>query len=514
MKILQHRFKAFMLVYLAVLLFYLFSLQQNFSSSHDAITYLVHITEGKELFHPHHLLYNASAWAWLKGLSAFLPNIPDYYLVEAFSAFWGSGIILLCYLFFTGRFGKRSRYAALASTVIAFSYGIWCYSTNVEVYAPSIFFSLWILYVLTGEKQERKDIYKISILHIAAILFHQVNILLLPVILLAMYFRTDRRRYLRDGLIYITVTGLTSLGVYLAAGILIVGKNTPSTFWSWMTYYATEQDYWHSPGISSILYAFTGFAHAFIGGHFVFRMPVADSLIRGGLESHGLTDEAFLVDSMTPGFAWLLMILSVCVALVMIYLLLNFLSRVKLLLREKGNIYIPLLSAFIVYSLFFVFWNPENLEFWIFQSVIAWLVLLGARESAAPRFFPLLPAVISTMLFIINFGGSMKWLQDKQYDWYYKQVEGPATISVDGDGILLEDPWIIDGYTRYFMKGERILPDEFLLKNLRARTDSGYKVFIFEGRHQPAPLADSLKKVFGERIMPLNDHPPMIYIFQ
>ena len=514
MKILLHQLKGFLLVYITVFLFYLFSLQQNFSSSHDAITYLVHITEGKELFHPHHLVFNASAWVWLKAFSHLLPGIEDYYIIEAFNALWGSGIILVSYLFFNRRFKKDSRYSAIASTVIAFSYGVWCYSTNVEVYAPSIFFSLLILYILSGENLRKNSVYRISVLHIIAILFHQVNVLLYPVILLVLFSRLDRKDFFRQGLQYTLITGLLTLGMYIIAGVLFAGKENSSTLWTWMTYYATEQDYWHPPGISSLLYAMTGFGHAFIGGHFIFRMPVTGRMISEGLSSHGLTDEAFLVASMSPGFAWLLLILSLTLVMIMVYLLLSLLTRSVSLFRDQRLLYLPLLSTFIIYSLFFLFWNPENLEFWILQSVIVWLVLLGSRASSSRKGLPLLPAVIAALLFVINYGGSMKWLQEKEFDWFYKRVEGPAKISVPGDGIVLEDPWIIDGYTSYFMEGERITLDDSLWPKLRAKPDSGLKVFIFESGKQHSKLVDSLRKEFGERITTVNDRPPLIYIFQ
>lgn len=514
MKILLHQYKGFLLVYIAVLLFYLFSLQQNFSSSHDAITYLVHITEGKELFHPHHLVFNASAWVWLKALSYLLPGIEEYYIIEAFNALWGSGIILVCYLFFNRRFKKDSRYSAMASPVIAFSYGVWCYSTNVEVYAPSIFFSLLILYILSGENLEKKSVFRISFLHIIAILFHQVNVLLYPVILLVLFSRLDKKDFLRRGLQYTLITGLLTLGIYIAAGVLFAGKMNPSTLWTWMTYYATEQDYWHPPGVSSLLYAATGFGHAFIGGHFVFRMPVTERMLSEGLSNHGLTDESFLVATMSPGFAWLLLILSLLLIMIMVYLLLSFLTRSVTLFRDQRILFLPLLSTFIIYSLFFLFWNPENLEFWILQSVIVWLILLGSRVSTSGKSIPLLPAVIAGLLFVINYGGSLKWLQEKEFDWFYKRVEGPAKISVQGDGIVLEDPWIIDGYTRYFMEGERIALDESLWPRFRAKPDSGHKIFIFESGKQHSMLVDSLKKEFGDRVTAVNDRSPLIYIFQ
>ena len=87
-------------VWLVTYIFFLLTLANNFSASHDSINYLLHITRGEHLFHQHHLLYHFLAHKWLQVFSAIFPNVAGHLIIEAFTAFWGSANLALCYLFF------------------------------------------------------------------------------------------------------------------------------------------------------------------------------------------------------------------------------------------------------------------------------------------------------------------------------------------------------------------------------------------------------------------------------
>ena len=74
MPVFRNIHRSYFFIYFSVLGLYLFSLQNNFSASHDAITYLNHITKGENLFHPHHLLYNAIVNVWLNVWHFIFPS--------------------------------------------------------------------------------------------------------------------------------------------------------------------------------------------------------------------------------------------------------------------------------------------------------------------------------------------------------------------------------------------------------------------------------------------------------
>jgi uncharacterized integral membrane protein len=101
--------------------------------------------------------------------------------------------------------------SALGVSVIAFSYGAWFYSVNVEVYTPPLFFLLTSLYVITRKAPRKNDIWLIALLHSLAILFHQVNVLFGFVILQWIYVN---RKNFPIG---------TSFLKYFITGFVIVG---------------------------------------------------------------------------------------------------------------------------------------------------------------------------------------------------------------------------------------------------------------------------------------------------
>ena len=111
------------MVWLMSYVFFLLTLANNFSASHDSINYLNGIVKGEHLFHPHHLLYHYYAHLWLLLFSKIFTGVPQHYIIESFTAVWGSGILAVCYLFFRVRFNLTHAVSPLAITLIAFSYG-------------------------------------------------------------------------------------------------------------------------------------------------------------------------------------------------------------------------------------------------------------------------------------------------------------------------------------------------------------------------------------------------------
>jgi hypothetical protein len=122
----------------------------------------------------------------------------------------------------------------------------------------------------------------------------------------------------------------------------------------------------------------------------------------------------------------------------------------------------PFLLCLLVYSLFFVFWMPEILEFWILQMVLIWLLLIGMlpvirfpfRLSATAGLI-----ILSVSLFTINYFGSMRWLQNINDDWFYKEVQG-ITKAGPSDLVIMEDQWILKDYVRYYTPATVIADDE------------------------------------------------------
>src|SRR5215831_19153672 len=229
-----------LLVYTGFFIFFLLTLASNFSGPHDSIGYLNGIVKGSPLFHQHHLLYHFTAHYWLMFTERLLPGVKVYFLVELFTAVWGSGSMVIIYSFFRDRFNLTPLLSIAGTTVIAFSYGIWFYSVNIEVYAPPMFFLLLALYILTKEDFNRSDVWKVIILHCLAILFHQVNILFTLVILYK-FWKLRKKISLPLSVLRYAFTGILLVGgAYFIVGWIVEDQDTMAKWVRWLEGYTRE----------------------------------------------------------------------------------------------------------------------------------------------------------------------------------------------------------------------------------------------------------------------------------
>jgi hypothetical protein len=514
-------------IFFIFLIFFLCTLASNFSGPHDSIGYLNGIVQGNALFHQHHLLYHFITHYWLVGAKAIFPGIADYYLVEVFTALWGSASLTIVYCFLRNRFNQSQILSLAATAVIAFSYGMWFYSVNIEVYAPPMFFLLAALYKLSDRNFSQPDVWKVALLHSSAILFHQVHILFTFTILYILW-QQRRKLKLASAFLQYAIIGIVLVGgAYFIVGWMVEGHNSMAKWFVWLQGYAHGNDYWQSISIKTPVYVATGLSHAFIGGHYVFRLPGVNSNLAKLTGEHSLSDELYLVRNMGEGMAIFLSILSLVLAVMMIWLFVRFWMKYKTIKKSYGPAISPLMVTGIVYSIFFCFWEPEILEFWIFQTVIFWLILLGTQMQGRENFpFRLKPIVgvafIAACLFIINFFGSIRYILNLENDLYYVKTQPVKNVIQPHEAVLLQDGWILKDFLEYYTKSEvKEIP---YTDTARARVDNfisghlqkGAKLYIYpEGRpgHSYPRYIDSLLAAHpGRSRIFHHDHPKIIVI--
>lgn len=450
------------MVWLISYVFFLLTLVNNFSASHDSINYLIGIANGQHLFHPHHLLYHYYAHLWLILFKNIFPAVAEHYIIESFTAVWGSSILAVCYLFFRNRFKLSQSVSAMAITLIAFSYGIWFYSVNIEVYAPPIFFILCCLYIITKHEPVHSDVWKVAILQSFAILFHQVNILFTLIVIYWLFMNRRKLNVVSSYLKYAVLGLILTGGVYIICGVIYEHNNTLTAFTEWILGYTKGHSFWQPISAKTPFNVIAGFSRSFIGGHFIFQHPALENMLKDSFRSHGLRDEIFLSSGIPAIVTWLLTIITAFFAGLMFILLIRFVRNYRSMTLHF-HVINPLLFTIGVYSLFFCFWMPEILEFWILQMVLVWLVLIGMLPTY--RFpFNVIPLkgffFLSVSLFIINYFGSMQWLQKSSSDWYYIEVKKLDPGLTSSDIVVIENEWILKDYVRYFSKAKVIATDE------------------------------------------------------
>jgi hypothetical protein len=471
-------------------LFFLFTLANNFSASHDSINYLNHIVEGQHLFHQHHLLYHFLANKWLHLLQPLFPSVPEHYIVESFTAIWGSGALAVCYLFFRNRFSLLPSLSVLGTMLIAFSYGTWFYSINIEVYTPPLFFLLWSLYIITRKEPRGNDIWRIALLHSLAILFHQVNVLFGFVVLQWIYANRKQVPPFPAFLKYFITGGIIVGVTYFVIGWYVEGNNSADSFISWILGYSVGHGYWQPLSLHTPMQVVTGFSRAFIGAHFIFQVPVVDTFLQSSFRAHSLRDEIFLSERIPASVAWLLLALAVVFGALVISLVIRFIGRVRSM-KIHFHILNPIFICVLVYSLFFIFWMPEILEFWILQMVLVWMLLIGMLPVI--RFPFRLSArtgtiVMVVMLFAINYFGSIRWLQRLDNDWFYVEIKKMPALT-RGDVVIVENQWILKDYVRYYSPATVIATDEpdFTLEETRKKINdakaAGHHIYLY--RNEP-----------------------------
>ncbi|MBO9573047.1 MAG: hypothetical protein J7497_12715, partial [Chitinophagaceae bacterium] len=445
--------KGALVVWIISYLFFLVTLVNNFSASHDSIHYLNDIVKSTNLFHQHHLLYHFLANKWLVFWQGFfscgnyrsLGEVMNagggrlfcqpHYLIESFTALWGSSALTMVYLFLRKRFYLTRSAAWLGTAVVACSYGVWFYSVNIEVYLPPLFFILWCLFILTKKEFAKTDIWKIAILHSLAILFHQVNILFTLVVLYSLIRNKFYASLLTYAVLGIIITG----GMYFITGWFIEGHNTVAAWVGWMQGYTVGHDYWQPLSAKTPLHVVTGFGHAFIGGHYIFQLPAAVYYLHNSFQSHGLKDEIFLSSKISSSTAWILSGLTVLFATLLLTLIIKFIFKCRSM-KLHYPVISPLLITLIVYSAFFCFWMPEILEFWILQMVIVWLLLIGMMPILHFPFRLQMNTglmIVAVLLFVINYFGSIYWLQRPGRDWYYAETKIISQSVSPGDLIIV-----------------------------------------------------------------------------
>lgn len=506
-------------VFILSYIFLLLSRVENFSAAHDSITYLNAIREGKDLYHPHHLLYHPLAREWMLFWKQVFPQSQDFYLIEAFTSLWGAAFLSLSYKIFRAKFTMSPGNAVSGIAVLGFSYGIWFYSVNIEVYMPSVFFMTLLLYSIP-EKLTGRGVVKLSLIHSLAILFHQVNILFLPVMIGIFYLKRKDIHILRSLMIYAVIGSLICVGMYFYGGWLVEEKDSFVEWFNWLLGYTRGHDFWRPWNSGTVLAMFTGIAHAFIGGHFLFQIPEVKNYLSRSLQEHSLNDELFLSSAISPWLAWTLLILSFLLCVLTVILLIRAFRNRKILWENPSrNFVVAAIFTIIVYSFFFSFWMPEILEFWILQIGLFWILLIGianrqsSNSSKVSSF--LLQCALAAVLFCINYFGSMKWLQRKDFDWYRVQAEHVIPHLTPGTSLILEKPWIQDEYFRYLAKTE-IFDLEELMRHpdLVGNLPPG-RLFLIHERDIPEKTAlENLlnRKFTKERLyLPGND---VLYILE
>jgi len=290
----------------------------------DALSYILDVDRKpwSELFHPHHLLYGplgaviralATVIGWHGSVAVWLQVINAI-----------AGAIGVTVLFVLCRSVTRSTGAALiASISMGFSYAYWYYAVEVEVYTLAVvalIAGLWLMFRIVQTPTWQLSAW-LGLVHGFAVLGHQTNVLFaVPALLtIGLSAKTQRLRY-QLGVAYVLPLVAVVGSAYLWVAFGVSGMRSWSEVWIWLTGYA-QTGFW--------------------GG--AIDKAKLIGLLKGWRETLALQGGAFI------GISGIVLLLA---------------GR-SAFSRLPHPLLIGVLSWLIVYGLFFLWWEPDNIEFWI-----------------------------------------------------------------------------------------------------------------------------------------------------
>ena len=401
---LNRRYAAPIALFFGALLLYLATLTQV--HTFDALSYVTSVERKPwtELFHPHHLAYGplgALALAIGRALGytggAALP-------LQLLNAIAGAAGVALFFVI-VRRVTCRPDLGLGAALLLGAAYAYWYYAVEIEVYTVAALFLLICLSLLVGliERPWPSGMLLLGIAQGAAVLFHQTNILFcvpaLVTLLAAHRWGMARQAWVgvRQLVAYALALALTVGLPYLFVGVVVSGFRSWGDFVAWLTEYA-RTGWWGGP-ITARKWADLG-------------LGLSDTLAQPG-----------------GALLWLLL-----VGLLVLHL--------RRLRSGARPLVVGLLAWLLVYGAFFLWWEPDNIEFWI-ASLPPALLLLALALRGARRWGPevcIVLAVAATALgvnydAIVRRGDATTDLQ-RRIARELSERSRPADLLLIPDGLL------------------------------------------------------------------------------
>ncbi len=512
------------------------TISANLSIAHDSIHYINTIDDGRNLYHPHHLLYAPVARLWVLACRELgFQSVDSAALVSMLNVVFGALTCGVVFVFCRARLNLERFRAVVGTGLAACSFGMWYYSVCVEVYVIPAFWLLVTLLIMTRARLGMGSCVAMGVTCGLAALFHQTHVLFgLPGVvgLATVSEKPARWRLLAIGAFIATGMIVTCVPYAIVLRTFVVAESWPQA-WRWLTEYA-QGSQWGTLETATIPKAVIGFGRSLVGGHFLFASPFLASVVDRFLGEHHLMDERFLIRHMPVWQAWgfLATGLTACVLTILAVergLLGCFCWPQDAAGRADASVRSPtclpatssresmaptcatqphggisprrflaiLVSWFVVYALFFAWWEPENLEFWIAPSLAFWMSVLTILRRTRHGWHMLGGAMV--LLLATNLFGSILHLRSRDNDYYYHRTQPLVEAARAGDAIIVARRWIWGDYLQRYAPAEVCC----MTDNARAGNGSGRVVRAIEsalaGGHRVFVTADAEEPILKIR---------------
>ena len=402
---LSHKLSIIHILFLFFILIYL--LLPNNDQGNDSYSYALDARDGKELIHPHHLLYS---------LFGFI-----LYQLFKFTGFGSMKILSLANLIFgvialilIYRITKSysTKFMAITGTLlIGFLFSFWYYSTSVEVNMPALMFLLLALFYLIVKQRPMINAILVYVFLSASILCHQIMALaVLPILI----YDINRSRSFSETIKLALPGLLLGLFIYMAIALTQTSEKSIIGIYRWLTLYG-HLDAWGSLQAINFTASAWGLLKTFFGG------DVIRQVFFGGAWS--LTAIIYLI----------------AVAVFSIAMLWLVVVAIRKLFKTNDACLYLLLSLAIIYSLFAFWWAPADDGFWLYPIVMLIIFIFSFEHSSSAGNKILEKVSFSALVILVFLNVSFEFIPaaDKNNSVFWRGATAFNRLGLTSDDLAL-----------------------------------------------------------------------------
>lgn len=320
------------------------------------------------LVHPNHLSYNFVGYLFYKLLMTFGPDVRAVTALQILNSLLSAACAGV--MFAVLKATLRSLYLSLSLTALfAFSATWWKFSTDANAYVPSVLFLVLSFYLILPSRRPKPLL--LAVTFFIAMAFHQLAILMLPVLALGVYLQGESLSLKRRALnaVYFSVVAfaliVSTYGYlfYLAQGTFDVARLI-----NWSASYSPDAETTFNAW-SNLQYSLRGQVRLFFGGRL--------NLLKGIMNP--------LVVVLIAGL-WGAVIFLLFETLKNLKTVagLRWVRELQLETRQKTVLLLSLVWS-AVYLVFLYFWLPQNTFYRLFYLPALVLVIGLALSSFRNR---------------------------------------------------------------------------------------------------------------------------------
>lgn len=427
-----------------------------FSLSHDSILYFWEIIGRLFVLHPHHLIFCP---AMTLG-SDTLTNLgfqSTQFAVNFINSIATTATLIIIYFTLKNNLGLNLFTSRIAVLLCAFSYANWFYAINIETYQIPLVFVFLLVYLITKRSLNNIDIILAACFGGIAVLFHQLHALmgLVVVIYLAI---TGLKTNVTKIIIFTLVFNLVWIVGY-AIALYILGYDTFDKVSYWFFLYHHEVNSWSGFGISFFAKPFVGIIRSVVSIHGLLIEGETNTMLLRIFAGKDLSDDAFIVRNMGAFDFWFYLLIISSLFSVIVYVFISQVSRIRRVFASNSR-YFFFVIFMMLYAVFFVFWDPTNMEFWIPQSILFWICFAVLVGKITPKKKGIIIAGGTVvLLFLLNFRYTIQPASQIENDLYHTEVSEAIQSLPNNSIIVYEMEWIAHKYYKIFSPFEFVIPD-------------------------------------------------------